>query len=256
MKIGYIQFAPKIGNKRRNLAKIESLVAGTRADLFVLPELCTTGYMFKDKKELKKLAEKIPGSTSTRLIEIAKKNKCCLVVGMPEFLGGKIFNTVIAVSSKGIIAKHQKTHLFMKEKLLFAPGETKPKIFKWKGGKIGLGICYDYMFPEFWRKLALQKADLFCNSANFVSNYGFRMMQARSIENGVFSITVNRTGKERGQKFRGESEVVDNRGNVIKKSGKGEEVYAVNLNLSKARNKKWKNKYNDLIKDRRPEMYK
>lgn len=255
MKIGFIQFAPKIGNKKYNLTKIESLASTIKTDLLVLPELCTTGYMFKNIKELENLAEKIPGPTSAQLTKIARKNKCYLIVGMPEFLGGKIFNTAIVVSPRGVIAKRQKIHLFMKEKLLFAEGKTKPKVFSWKNKKIGLGVCYDYMFPEFWRNLALQKADLFCNIANFVSNYGFRMMQARSIENGVFSVTVNRTGKERGQKFRGESEIVDNRGNIVKKAGKSEKAYVVNLNLSKSRDKKWKNKYNDLIKDRRPEMY-
>jgi predicted amidohydrolase len=139
--------------------------------------------------------------------------------------------------------------------LFFDAGTTKPKTFKWRGVRIGLGVCYDYMFPEFWRILALQKADLFCNTANFVFNYGFKMMQARSIENGVFSITVNRTGKERGQKFSGGSEIVDNKGNIFKKSGAKEEIFVFELDLLKSRNKKW-NKYNDLIKDRRPRMYK
>jgi len=255
MKIGFIQFTPKLGNKNRNIEKINKFVSKTDASLLVLPEMCTTGYMFKNKSELLKFAEEIPnGSTVKKLIKIAKKNNCCLVFGMPEISKKKIFNTAVVVGPKGFITKYQKTHLFLKEKLLFNSGETKPTLFKWKNNKIGLGICYDYMFPEYWRKLALKKVNLFCNIANFVFDYGFKMMQARSIENGVFSITVNRVGKERGQIFKGKSEIVDNRGNILKKGGKKEEVCILDLNLSKAKNKKW-NKYNDLMKDRRPEIY-
>jgi len=256
MKIGFIQFAPKFGDQKYNLKKIKELVSSVKADLLVLPEMSTTGYMVKSKLELKRLAERISdGSTIKMLTSVAKKNNCCLIVGIPELKGRKIFNSSVAITNKGVIAKHQKTHLFLKEKLFFNPGTTKPQIFKWKGIRIGLGVCYDYMFPEFWRELAIKKADVFCNTANFVFNFGFKVMQTRSVENGVFSVTVNRVGKERGQRFYGGSEIVDNKGNVLKKAGEKEEVFVINLDLIKSRSKKW-NKYNDLIKDRRPEMYK
>ncbi len=255
MKIGFIQFAPRFGNKKTNLKKIRRLIASVGTDLLVFPEMCTTGYMVKNKMELRKLAEVIPnGQTIRELTQIAKENNSCLIVGMPEIYRGKIFSTAVVISPKGVIAKHQKSHLFLKEKFLFNKGETKPTLFKWKGINIGLGVCYDYMFPEYWRTLALKKADIFCNVANFVYDYGFTLMRSRSIENGVYSITVNRTGIERGQKFRGGSEIISNRGKIIKKSGRREEIYVVDLNLLKSRNKKW-NKYNDLLEDRRLEMY-
>lgn len=255
MKIGFIQFAPKFGDKNRNIEKIKKFVSKTDASLLVFPEMCTTGYMFKNKLELLKFAEKIPnGPTVKKLIKIAKENKCCLIFGMPEISNKKIFNTAVVVGPKGFIVKHQKSHLFLKETILFNKGTTKPTLFKRKNTKIGLGICYDYMFPEYWRKLALEGVVLFCNTANFVFDYGFKMMQARSIENGVFSITVNRTGKERGQIFKGGSEIIDNKGNILVKEGNKEKTHVFDLDLSKAKNKKW-NKYNDLIKDRRPEIY-
>jgi len=255
MKIGFIQFAPKFGDKKTNLEKIKKLVSSTGADLLVFPEMCTTGYMVKNRLELKMLAEKIPSGPTTKvLIKIAKENDCCLIIGMPEIVGNKIFSSAVVITDKGVITKHQKTHLFLKEKLFFNKGTTTPQVFKWRGVRVGLGVCYDYMFPEFWRKLALDGADVFCNVANFVFDYGYKIMQVRSIENGVFSITVNRIGKERGQKFNGGSEIVNNRGNIIKKSNKREDIYVIDFDPLKSRNKKW-NKYNDLIKDRRPEMY-
>jgi len=254
MKIGFIQFDPKFGDKEANLRTIERLVANQEADLLVLPEMCTTGYMVSDRNELISIAEPIDGPTVEALVAIAKKNNLCLIVGMAESLNNKIFSTAIVLGPDGFITKAQKAHLFLKEKLFFDPGTTKPSLFEWGGARIGLGVCYDYMFPEYWRALGLAGADIFCNTANFVFDYGFKMMQARSIENGVFSITVNRIGEERGQKFNGGSEIIDNRGNILKKTYDAECVFLLNIDITQARNKKW-NQYNDLFKDRRMDLY-
>jgi predicted amidohydrolase len=254
MKIGFAQFSPIFGDKKVNIQKIEELITSIKANIIVLPEMCTTGYMVSARDELKSLAETIRGETVKNISRIAKQNNCCLIFGMPELCGNKIFSTAVAIGPSGILAKHQKSHLFLKEKLLFDKGTTKPTLFKWRGVKIGLGVCYDYMFPEYWRALALKDADLFCNTANFVFDYGFKMMQARSIENGVFSITVNRIGEERGQKFSGGSEIIDNRGRALLKADNFECVSIVDVDIRKSRNKKW-NKYNDLLSDRRTDLY-
>jgi N-carbamoylputrescine amidase len=80
------------------------------------------------------------------------------------------------------------------------------------------------------------------------------MMRARAIENGVFVFCVNRTGVERGNKFFGDSEAVDNRGNVLYKAGKNEVIKTITIDPENTKNKKW-NEYNDLFLDRRPELY-
>lgn len=256
MKIGFLQFAPRFQDKAANLDKIRSLVAAARgAELLVLPEMCTTGYMIKSREELSELAENMDNSPTIRtLTEIAKAGDVCLIAGLPEIAGGKFFNTAVAVGPDGLAAKRQKAHLFLAEKKYFQPGGNGPEIFTWRGARIGLGVCYDYMFPEFWRKLALGGADLFCNIANFVYDYGFQAMRVRSLENGVFSITVNRSGTERGQKFRGGSELIDNRGQLIKKADSDEELYVYELDLTESANKRW-NDYNDLLADRRTDLY-
>ncbi len=254
MKIAIAQLTPRLGDKKYNLKRIEDAARVAASNLVVFPEMFTTGYMLS-KKELNKLAEPIDNRTTQNLTEISKKFNCILVVGMPEKLNNKIFNTTAVIGPSGLITKYQKIHLFLKEKKIFSPGETGPTLFKWKDVQIGLGICYDYMFPEYWRKLALQGAQIFINPANFIFQYGFYMMRARAIENGVFSICVNRTGTERGQKFFGGSEIIDNRGNILYEAGDDEVVKVISINPKKSNNKRW-NKYNNLFLDRRPEMYK
>ena len=255
MKVGYVQFAPLFGDKKSNLEIIKCLVSSVQADMLVFPEMATTGYMFQEKKELLKLAEKVPnGFTCRQLHKVAKQTNTWIVIGLPEIENEEIFDTAVVISPEGFVAKHQKTHLFLKEFLFFKPGKTKPTLFQYENIKIGLGICYDYMFPEYWRNLAFQGADILCNTANFVYDYGLFMMRARAIENGVFTITANRIGEERGQVFKGGSEIVDHRGKVLVRGSMQEEVCIVDISPLQARNKKW-NEFNDLFNDRRPLVY-
>src|SRR3989344_6225018 len=109
MKIGYLQFDPKFGNKKLNLKTIEKLATSKKSDLLVLPELAISGYMFRTKNELKDLAESIPdGDSVKKLIYIAKKAKTTLAVGMPEIENGKYYNTSVVIGARGYVAKHQK----------------------------------------------------------------------------------------------------------------------------------------------------
>ncbi len=255
MKIGFLQYAPITGDKKANLKKIRKLLAETEAELFVLPEMGTTGYPTSTREELLNNAEDDKGFLVSELTKIAKEHNACLIVGIPEIIEDKVYNTSVVVGPDGLITKQQKAHLFMEEQGCFEKGYTKPTLFEWKGFKIGVGVCYDYMFPEFWRKIALDGADLFCNTANFVFDYGFRVMQVRSIENGVFSITVNRVGSEGEILYKGGSEIVDNRGNILVKANNFEEkAYVLDLDLSLSRDKQW-NKLNNLFKDRREDLY-
>lgn len=252
MKIGFAQFDCKLGDKKTNLENIERLIQKAKADILVFPELALTGYSFQDQDEIVPLAEEIPhGESIQAFIRIARKNDCLMIAGLIE---SKFYDTTIAVGPKGYLGKAQKMHLFLRERELFLPGGTKPLLVSWKGIRIGIGVCYDYMFPEYWRNLALRGADLFCNTANFVYDYGFKIMQVRAIENGVYSICTNRVGTERITSFRGGSEIIDNRGSIIAKGVSEEDVIVVDVDLKKSRDKKW-NPYNDLLKDRRPEMY-
>lgn len=255
MKIGIGQIDPKFGDKKKNLENIQNIVESKKADLWIFPEMCIGGYMFNDKNELKDVAKDISNSNTVgQLAEMAKKQNILIIAGLPEIKSNKMYITAVVVGPNGLMAKNQKTHLFLKEKLLFEPGTTGPTMFEYRGAKIGLGVCYDYMFPEYWRNLALRGADIFINIANFVYDYGFYMMRARAIENGVYSVCVNRTGEERGQKFFGSSELLNSRGKLLYKGGKIAESSVWEIDPALARNKKW-NPYNDVIEDRRPEYY-
>ncbi|MBL7107807.1 MAG: hypothetical protein ISS38_00690, partial [Candidatus Cloacimonetes bacterium] len=56
LKVGFLQFQPKLFHEKHNLEKISSMLKGCKADLVVLPELATSGYLFANQNEMEPLA--------------------------------------------------------------------------------------------------------------------------------------------------------------------------------------------------------
>lgn len=260
MRIGFYQFAPVFGDKTANCAKIKKALAKVSADLIVLPELCNTGYSFQSRQELWDLAEPIPSGETTRLfLEIAKEKKLFLVAGLAERTDNGVYNSAIFVTPQGEVNVYRKNHLFFEEKLIFKPGNTKYNVYNCHKVKIGIIICFDYMFPEATRSLALKGAQIICHPANLILPYGERVTIVRAIENRVFFIMANRTGIEcRGQrrlKFIGRSQIISPTGEILAKAKTNEETLKiVDINPKDALNK-YVTPYNNIISDRRPELY-
>lgn len=262
MIIGFAQFAPKFKDIELNLTRIERLITDVEADGLVLPELATTGYAFETKEELFPFAEPIPGPSTDRLKKLAASKNMWLVVGIPEREGSDIYNSAVLISNSPVVYKYRKIHLFNQEKLIFTPGGLPFQVISLVGAnprvhpvKIGLLICFDWIFPEAARTLALKGAQIICHTSNLILPYSQNAMQTRAIENRVFIITANRTGEERGLKFTGKSQVVNPEGEVILKANAQEEcVKVIEIDPAQALNKNITER-NDVLKDRRPEFY-
>ncbi len=260
MRIGFFQFAPIFGDKKANLEKIKKALAKTSGDLIVLPELCNTGYSFQTRQELWDLAEPIPTGETTKLfLETAKEKKIFIVAGLAERVGNCVYNSAIFVSPKNEIEVYRKGHLFFEEKLIFTPGNTKYDVYDCKRVKIGIIICFDYMFPEATRSLALKGAQIICHPANLILPYGERVTIVRAIENRVFFIMANRSGKEiRGQKslkFIGRSQIISPKGEILVKAKTNEEtIKIVDIDPNEALDK-YVTSHNHIILDRRPNLY-
>lgn len=261
MRIGYYQFAPEFGAVDQNLQTIESAVANARADLLVLPELCTTGYQFVSREETIGLAEEVPdGRSCRRLIEIARNTGMHLVAGIAECDGDSIYNTAVLVGPDGFSGHYRKVHLFFEETLWFTPGLEIPRVFDLNFAKIGIIICFDWFFPEIFRILVLQGAEVVVQPANLVLPYCQAAMKTRSIENGIFTVTANRIGGEaRNGKplltFTGGSQVTDVKGYVLVHAERDREaLHVVEIDPALARDKSI-NRYNSLLGSRRPDLY-
>jgi len=261
MRIGIYQNNPEFGQAEKNIRAAITELERATADLIVMPELFNTGYQFISKEEAFELAEELPsGRTCEALIDVARSKKMYLVFGLAERDGDRIFNSAAIIGPEGFIGRYRKSHLFYEEKLFFEPGDTGFRVFDIGMARLGVMICFDWWFPEAARSLALLGADIICHPANLVLQGCHKAMVTRSLENGVFSVTANRIGSEsRGGKdpllFTGESQILDNRGEVLtnmKRDDTG--ISVVDIDVNKARDKSITT-LNDRFRDRRPGLY-
>lgn len=260
MKVGYFQFAPQFGERDNNLETILKGLEDADAELIILPELPFTGYSFSGREELMSMAEVPESSPSIKaLTAICTEKHMYIVTGFAEKADDKVFNTALLLGPSGIMGKYRKVHLFNAEKGYFDPGDLPFSVFDIDSVKIGLMICFDWIFPEASRVLALKGADILCHPSNLVLCYCQKTMISRAIENSVFVITANRTGTETrtfgSLTFTGGSQIVGPRGEILRHASiDSSELSVVEINPYDAR-QKMITETNHVLDDRRPEFY-
>jgi len=259
IKIGYVQTSPLFGDKEKNFKQVENLLVDVEADLIVLPELFATGYTFVSKDEAVSLAETPKGKTSNFLLNLSKLTGAVIIGGYVEKAGNDIYNSAMIVSNNDVIDSYRKIHLYYKEKLWFSPGDKPLKVYEINDIKIGIMICFDWIFPEVVRSLALLGADIIAHPANLVLPYCQKAMVTRCLENRVHAVTANRIGQEkRGDddfKFTGASQITSYNGKVLS-SAPSNKKYTdfIEIDIQNSRNKRL-NEFNDILKDRRKNLY-
>ncbi|MBC8384042.1 MAG: hypothetical protein H8E57_00825 [Candidatus Cloacimonetes bacterium] len=260
-KVGVCQFKPELFRMERNLETMESMLSNMQADLIVLPELAASGYIFNSMEEVESVSESANNGATARLFQkLAKLNDCSYVVGFAENDCGKFYNSSMLVNPNGEIFIYRKIHLFFEEKKWFSSGNLGFSVFKAKNGiKVGLMVCFDWIFPESVRTLTLNGAQIIAHSANLVLPFCQQAMITRSIENRIFSITANRTGLgKNGDKellFTGQSQILTENGEIIKRLNETENtVFITEINPEKADNKNI-TEWNNILTDRKTEFY-
>ena len=261
MKIATVQNSPLFGEKEKNINELLKMMESTEAELYILPEMAYSGYQLVSKEEAVTLADKVDSDNIMRFAEWSKAHGSAVILGFPEAAeDGKIYNSSVFITPEGDKHIYRKSHLFYKEKIFYAPGNTGFFVNEWHGVKIGQAICFDWYFSESFRTLALLGADLIAHCTNIVMPYFQRAAFARAIENKVYIATSNRIGTEErdGEKlvYTGESVIVDPLGNYLvdarsDKTG----VFTAEIDTKLSRNKKL-NDFNDVIGDRRTIFYK
>lgn len=257
IKIAQVQFDPRVGEPGRNHKKIEILLSKTvNARLVILPELANSGYNFLNRQHALSLASEAEESSYVQMLkETAARQDQFIVSGFHEKDGDKLYNTSVLVSSKGLIGKYRKIHLFMNEKQIFEKGNLGLPVFDIGGIKMGMLICFDYLFPEIWRIMALKGVEVIAHPSNLVTYKAYKVVPAQAVINRYFIFTTNRIGTERGLSFSGRSFAVDPEGEVIAEASKdSEEIVFTEIDPSDAHNKMITEK-NHVLNDRFPEDY-
>ena len=168
--VGFVQFCPVRYDVWANVATVERLLAGVRADLLVLPELANSGYMYATAADLDPYAEPSDGSGHflSALRQLAERTGGVIVTGFAERGRAGLYNSAAAVDADRVLQVYRKTHLFQDEQDPFLPGDTGFRIFEHRGVRIGMMVCFDWFFPEAARTLALRGAQIIAHPANLV----------------------------------------------------------------------------------------
>lgn len=211
--VASVQMEPVVGEKAKNLQSSVRLIeqaAAKGARVVVLPELCSSGYVFKTREEAFANADEIPGGESTAVwAEAARRLNIYVVAGTAERAGERLFNSAVLVGPEGYIGTYRKLHLWGDEHLFFEAGDLGLPVFHTEIGRLAVLICYDGWFPEVYRLLAMRGADVVCMPTNWVPMAGqspIHMPMANTLamasahSNSLNIVCANRVGTERGQK--------------------------------------------------------
>jgi N-carbamoylputrescine amidase len=212
-------------------------------------------------------AEPIPEGPTTKIMQdLAKETGMVLVVPIFEKeQEGFYYNTAAVIDSDGTyLGKYRKHHIpHVKgfwEKFYFRPGNMGYPVFDTAVGRVGVYICYDRHFPEGWRALGLNGAQIVFNpsaTSRGLSMYLWNLEQpAAAVANEYFIGAINRVGREEfgDNDFYGSSYFVDPRGQIVgdAASDTDEEVVVrdLDLDLIEEVRQQWA-----FYRDRRPDAY-
>ena len=286
------------GDKESMIAKHEQFArdaAAQGAQVICFQELFYGPYFgITEDKKYYAFAEPADGPIVQRFAKLAKELNLVMILPIyEEEMPGLYYNTGVVVDADGtILGKYRKHHIphldKFWEKFYFRPGNLGYPVFQTAVGPIGVYICYDRHFPEGWRELGLNGAQIVFNPNATKPGLSNRLWDvegpaavelliargaelnarnksgvtplAAAVANGYFVLQPNRVGREDNEygelavDFYGTSNVIDPRGNFVGERGSGsqEELIIRDLDLDMVRQMRddWQ-----FYRDRRPDSY-
>ena len=279
VRIACVQLAPVVGDPAGNAARSVRAVAdavAAGADLVVLPELVTSGYVFAGPREARAAA--IRADDALLRAWAGAAGSAVVVGGFCELGdGGLLHNSAAVVAGGEVLAVHRKVHLWDAETLVFTPGSAPPPVVRTRIGAVGVLVCYDLEFPELTRGLARAGADVVAVPTNWPLQPRPAGERAPEVVVAMAAARVNRMaiaccdrgGTERGQAWTERSTIGDVDGWVVAEAAPpsapagvpvtgdgpgGAAVVRARIDLAAARDKSLSPR-NHALDDRRPDVY-
>jgi len=205
-----IQIPQVMGNREANISNaIKAIIEAPGHDIYVLPELSSSGYGVDVFRALEVLAEDLEGPSYKAFSDLARKQKCFICYSFPRRAGDHKFNisTSVVDGNGSLVVHYDKWHVCSTgvccEKEYFSPGEGPLAVFEAYGIHVGLAICYDIRFPELARQLTLEREiSLLLHPGGWPRDEGFHtwhmFLQVRAMENSIYIMSTNWAGPNNG----------------------------------------------------------
>lgn len=251
-----VQFNISLGDISRNRDKAFAAlqrIADTGCSLAVLPEMWSTGYEYR---RLAELAQETPALLG-ELQETTARLGLVTVGSLPEAAAeGKLYNTAYVIDRGEIRGSYRKLHLFstMGEDRFLTAGD-RTLVVPTSVGRLGVAICYDLRFPELFRKMALEGAEILCLPAEWPKprqEHWRTLLRARAIENQQFVIAANCCGIQGKLDFFGMSLLISPWGEVLAEGGEKDTEITALFDFEQMVSFRSKIR---CFEDRRPEVY-
>jgi omega-amidase len=255
-KAGVVQFDIIKGQIDANMEVVLANLAHLASQdirLAVLPEMFSCGF---DNNRLKKHACQT-GPILDRLSGFARAHGMAIAGSLPELENGIVYNTLYFMDIDGFVKGcYRKLHLFrLTDEHLFYGAGDKVMTLDTSFGRIGLMICYDLRFPELARQLFLADAQMVIVSAQWPKprqHHWRHLTVARAIENQLFMVCANRTGRDEDLVFPGMSMVVDPLGEILADAGSTDQTAAAVIEMDQVARAR---QLIPCITDRRSDIY-
>lgn len=214
MKIVILQTDIYWANPKKNLECAEEMLKKyAEVDLFVLPEMFSTGFCTQPQG----IAEPVESESLVWMKRVAAERNCAIAGSVAIEDGGKFFNRFYFVHPDGLVQSYDKKHLFTYggEHKQFTPG-TERVIVSYKGVRFLMQICYDLRFPVWSRNRGDYDVALYVASWPVPRIEAWKaLLRTRAIENQCYVVAVNRVGEDPNCSYCGGSEVINPYGKTI-----------------------------------------
>lgn len=266
-RVAAVQLAPSVtepaGNRARAVDAIHDALANG-ADIVVLPELTTSGYVFETVDEVRAVAIAADDELLLEWSTLAATRDGAVVIGgfaevAPD---GTLYNSAAIVDASGVRAVYRKVHLWDREKLFFTPGSEAPPVVATAHGAIATMVCFDLEFPEWTRIAALSGTEILAVPTNWPHMDRPEGERVAEVQIGIAAAKVNRmaivcadrTGVERGVSWNEGSSIISADGWVVAEVGAGSGIAYADIDPALSRDKALGG-LADAFGDRRPDLY-
>ena len=241
-----------LGHNLQGITEFAEMARDAKADLVCFPECALTGYGPEHHESSADFDPDAVEAGLSEVKELARRLGITFVLGAHLPLEGGYSNSALLIRSNGrIAARYDKTHLYGEDVAFYRAGRERPSVATAKGVRIGMQICFDVRFPEPFRYLAGQGAQIIFAPSHIhgkKSMWKGPVMTAhigsRAAENGRFIVLANAAGATQNVP----SMIADPRGDILSRCRRGaQQLLVAKLDLGKVSD--------DFLKSRRLDLY-